>query len=105
MNHAGASGAIVRALMTSNGHDRAGENDAPVTGLVIAATGNGTIHRDLEEALLSAQASGVAVVRATRCPMGRVISTPDARFPDSKGLSPVKARIAMMLALVTGLPA
>jgi L-asparaginase len=105
MNHAGASGAIVRALMNSNSHDTAVANDAPVMGLVIAATGNGTIHHDLEEALLSAQASGVAVVRATRCPMGRVISTPDARIPDSKGLSPVKARIALMLALATGLPA
>jgi L-asparaginase len=109
MNHAGASGAIVRALLnparnpSQNGS--AAAVDAPVIGLVIAATGNGTLHHDLEEALLSAQASGVAVVRATRCLMGRVISTPDARIPDSKGLSPVKARIALMLALATGLRA
>ena len=105
MNHAGASGAMVRALMNPTCNDSAAAGDAPIKGLIIAATGNGTIHRDLEEALLSAQASGVAVVRATRCPMGRVISTPDARIPDSKGLSPVKARIALMLALATGLPA
>ena len=99
MNHAGASGAIVRALMNSNRKESAAAGDAPVRGLVIAATGNGTLHHDLEEALLAAQASGVAVVRATRCAMGRVISTPDARIPDSGGLSPVKARIALMLKL------
>ena len=107
-SHAGASGAIVRALMNPNrnpGHNDSAANDAPVMGLVIAATGNGTIHRDLEEALLAVQASGVAVMRATRCPMGRVISTPDARMADSNGLSPVKARIALMLALAAGLPA
>jgi len=109
MNHAGANGAIVRALMNPNRNPgqngSAAAGDVPVRGLVIAATGNGTLHHDLEQALLAAQASGVAVVRATRSPMGRVISTPDARFPDSNGLSPVKARIALLLALAVGMPA
>ena len=100
MNYAGASGALVTALM-AQGH---GDGQARVRGLVVAATGNGTIHEDLEVALLAAQAAGVAVVRATRCPMGRVLSTPDARLPDSEGLSAVKARIALMLKLAEQMP-
>ncbi|MEZ0308491.1 MAG: asparaginase [Ramlibacter sp.] len=89
MNHAGASGAIVDALVAQK-----------VRGLVVAGTGNGTIHRELEAALLEAQSAGVKVVRSTRCPEGRVI--PHARdvLPDSGGLSPVKARIALMLELL-----
>ncbi len=89
MNHAGAGGAIVDALRKQG-----------VQGLVVAATGNGTVHRDLEAALLAAQAAGIAVVRATRCVGGRVLPRPDDRLADSRGLSPVKARIAMMLELM-----
>ena len=99
MNYAGARGAIVKALMNQPQNSSASGDEPVLKGLVVAATGNGTVHQDLEEALLEAKHSGVAVVRATRCPMGRVISPPDARFPDSGGLSPVKARIALMLTL------
>jgi L-asparaginase len=98
MNYAGASGAIVTALM-DQGRIGAGEVP-PVLGLVVAATGNGSVHEDMEAALLGAQAQGVSVVRASRCPMGRVLSVPDAAIADSGGLSPVKARIALMLALM-----
>ena len=72
----------------------------PLRGLVVAGTGNGTIHQELEAALLRAQAQGVKVVRATRCAMGRVLPTAQSAFQDSKGLSPVKARLALMLALL-----
>ena len=89
MNYAGASGATVLAL-TAQG----------VQGLVVAATGNGTLHHALEAALLQAQEDGVKVVRATRCTNGRVLSMPDSKIPDSDGLSPVKARVAMMLELL-----
>ena len=99
MNYTGARGAIVKALMNQPQNSSASGDEPVLKGLVVAATGNGTVHQDLEEALLEAKHSGVAVVRATRCPMGRVISPPDARFPDSGGLSPVKARIALMLTL------
>jgi len=67
---------------------------------VVAATGNGTVHRDLEAALRRAQSAGVAVVLATRCASGRVLARVDAPFPDSQGLSPVKARVALMLGLM-----
>ncbi|TAM41162.1 MAG: asparaginase, partial [Burkholderiaceae bacterium] len=71
-----------------------------VQGLVVAATGNGTLHHDLEAALLVAQGAGVKVVRASRCPNGRVLGQPGDAMADSRGLSAVKARIALMLALM-----
>jgi L-asparaginase len=88
-SHAGAGGAVVKALVADG-----------VRGLVVAATGNGTLHHALETALLQAQAAGVTVVRATRCLDGRVLPKPDDAIPDSKGLSPVKARVALMLRLL-----
>ncbi|MEO6016004.1 MAG: asparaginase, partial [Polaromonas sp.] len=68
--------------------------------LVVAGTGNGTLHQALEAALLKAQAAGVSVLRATRCLNGRVLPTPSDLIPDSRGLSPVKARVALMLQLL-----
>ncbi|SFC56645.1 L-asparaginase [Polaromonas sp. OV174] len=89
MSHAGASGAVVQALVAQG-----------VQGLVVAATGNGSVHHALEAALLQAQAAGVQVVRATRCANGRVLSKPGDALADSQGLSPVKARVALMLGLL-----
>ena len=89
MNYAGAGSAVVDALCL-----------AGVQGLVVAATGNGTLHHDLEAALLKAQSQGVSVVRATRCVNGRVLPKPGEALADSQGLSPVKARVALMLRLM-----
>ncbi|WP_426146282.1 asparaginase [Polaromonas sp. DSR2-3-2] len=89
MSYAGASALMVQALV-----------DQGVRGLVVAGTGNGTIHGDLQAGLLNAQAAGVRVVRSTRCPDGRVLPLPGNTIADSQGLSPVKARIALMLDLV-----
>jgi len=75
-------------------------DEAPLRGLVVAGTGNGTIHQDLEAALRRAVQADVRVLRCTRCATGRVIPRPDAEFADAGGLSPVKARIALMLALM-----
>jgi L-asparaginase len=88
-SHAGASGAIVQALLAQG-----------VDGLVVAATGNGTVHQDLEAALLQARDRGVRVVRASRCAQGRVQGTPADALPHAGGLSPVKARIALLLELL-----
>ena len=98
MSYAGASGAIVEALLAWPGVGM--PEVAPVRGLVVAATGNGTVHGELEAALINAQERGVKVVRATRCANGRVLPTPGNVLPDSQGLSPVKARVALMLALL-----
>ena len=88
-NHAGASGRLVDALLAQG-----------VQGIVVAGTGNGTVHQALEAALLRAQAAGVVVWRSTRCALGPVTPRPDAALPDAGGLSPVKARIALVLALL-----
>lgn len=98
MNYAGASGIQVDALLSHSGAQN--PDVPPLRGLVVAATGNGTIHHDLHAALLRAQAAGVQVVLATRCASGQVLPMPGRAFPDSQGLSPVKARVAMMLALM-----
>ena len=90
VSHAGATGAVVDALVRDG-----------VQGLVVACTGNGTIHHALEAALLRAQSAGVKVVRSTRCPLGQVLPKPGDVLPDAHGLSPVKARIALMLALLS----
>ena len=90
MSYAGASATAVDALA-----------QAGIQGLVVAATGNGTLHVDLQAALLRAQARGVAVRRSTRCMLGRIIATPGQVLPDAPaGLSPVKARVALWLELL-----
>ena len=89
MSYAGAGGAVVEALCMAGVH-----------GLVVAATGNGTLHHDLETALLQAQSQGVKVIRATRCVNGRVLPKPGDALADSNGLSPVKARVELMLRLM-----
>ena len=89
ISHAGASGTMVDALVRDG-----------VQGLVVACTGNGTIHHALEAALLRAQEAGVRVVRSTRCSEGQVLPKPGDALPDSKGLSPLKARISLMLELL-----
>jgi len=89
MNHAGADGAIVRALQAQG-----------VDGIVVAGTGNGSLGVALQEALLRAVRDGVRVVRATRCAGGRVLPHGGDVLPDSNGLSPVKARIALQLELL-----
>lgn len=89
MNYPGAGGAIVDSLVRDG-----------VAGIVAAGTGNGTLHHALEAALVRAQASGVRVARASRCATGRVLPKSDDKLPDSAGLSPVKARIRMVLELL-----
>jgi L-asparaginase len=69
-----------------------------VQGIVAAGTGNGTLHRDLEAALLRAQSQGVHVLRATRCAAGPVIG--DAGLPSAGALSAVQARVELLLQLL-----
>lgn len=94
-SHADSDGSLVRALLL------AGEADSSLMprGIVVAATGNGTLHRALETALGEAMARGVRIVRATRCARGRVIPDGSNPIPDSAGLSPVKARLTLALTL------
>jgi len=88
-SHAGATGALVRALCA-----------AGVRGVVVSATGNGTVHEELEAALLEAQAQGVKVLRSTRCGSGRVMAKPADVLPSAEELTPPKARVELMLQLL-----
>lgn len=89
LSYAGARAAQVDVLV-----------QAGVRGIVVAGTGNGTLHEDLLAALHRAQHAGVAVRVGTRCVYGEVVGTPSHGLPLTGGLSPVKARIALMLALM-----
>jgi L-asparaginase len=89
-SHSGAGGALVRAAC-----------EIGVQGLVVAATGNGTVHQALEEALLAAQDQGVTVWRSSRCGNGRVIARADDVLPSAGDLAPAKARVELILQLLT----
>lgn len=89
-SHAGASGALVRAAC-----------EIGVQGLVVAATGNGTVHAALEAALLEAQDQGLTVWRSSRCGNGRVIERADDVLPSAGELTPAKARVELILQLLS----
>jgi L-asparaginase len=96
LNHSGATGDMVLDLLAQ----RSVASVNKLTGIVVAATGNGTISQALERALQSAEAAGVVVWRSSRCAFGSLVAKADAQFGDSGGLTPVKARIALMLSLI-----
>ena len=100
MNYAGASGQPVLSML----RDRTAMPE--LRGLVVAGTGNGTVHLDLTQALEKAQATGIRVVRTSRCANGRVLSSGRNDFSVATGLTAPKARIELMLELMpTAAPA
>jgi len=88
-SHAGADGAMVDALVSDG-----------VAGIVVAGTGNGTVHRRLEAALLRAQSAGVAVLRSTRVAVGGVVDVTGSLLPASDAATAAQARIELMLELM-----
>ena len=88
-SHAGATGALVRALCADG-----------VDGIVVAATGNGSVHRELQQALVAAQATGLAVLCSPRSGPGRAHPSAIDRLPMVDGLTPAKARVELMLRLM-----
>ena len=91
LNHAGAQGENVRDMMQSS---------RPPQGLVVAGTGNGTVHQGLEKALKEAQAQGARVVRTSRCALGQVMALPDDALASVSDMTPVQARVGLQLALL-----
>ena len=95
-SHAGAGGRMVDAICQVQ------DVAMPLRGIVVAGTGNGTIHKDLEAALQRARAQGIAVVRSTRCAYGAVVQShmvgSDAIA--ATDLSPAKARVQLVLDLM-----
>jgi L-asparaginase len=88
-SHAGASPRAVQALLS-----------AGVQGLVVACTGNGSVHRDLEAALLQAVSEGVPVLRATRCMAGGIVPGGHGALPSAGQLTPAQARVELTLRLL-----
>ncbi|WP_245213438.1 asparaginase [Rhizobacter sp. AJA081-3] len=88
-SHAAARGEVVRAMVA-----------AGVKGIVLAGTGNGSVHHALEAALIEAQHAGVAVLRSTRCLDGPVQMKRGDELPSAGTLTPVQARIELMLQLM-----
>jgi L-asparaginase len=88
-SHAGADGMEVQALVA-----------AGVRGIVVAGTGNGTVHTLLEAALLRAAAAGVAVSRVSRCAFGGVVGSNTSRLNALPTLAAPQARIELMLQLM-----
>ena len=97
LSHAAASGSIVDALVDPVAAARHGA--PPLRGLVLAGTGGGTVHRELEAALRRAHAAGVRVLRSTRCADGLLQPRAGDEFA-ALPLTPVKARLALMLDLL-----
>lgn len=89
LSHALADGRVVDALVQSG-----------VQALVVAGTGNGTLHQALEAALQRAVAQGVRVCLTSRCPLGVIQPAAPPRWLQVLDVSPVKARISLMLDLL-----
>jgi L-asparaginase len=91
-SHAGATATLIDALA------RAGTK-----GIVIAATGNGTVHEAIEQGVQRTAWSGMVVLRATRCGDGAILDAPEngkGVWPSAGALTPAKARVELMLKLM-----
>ena len=92
LNHAGADGRVVDALLAQG-----------LDGLVIAGTGNGSLGEALRHAVLRAQATGVRVLRASRCSIGPVVAAnAEDALPPSGDLGAAQARVELLLQLLEG---
>ena len=90
-SHAGARARTLDALVAAGAH-----------GIVVAGTGNGSVHRELTAAARRAMAAGVLVRRASRCLQGGVVGAPPDALPSAGVLTPAQARIELMLDLMAG---
>jgi L-asparaginase len=89
VSHAEARGAVIDALCA-----------AGVQGIVIAGTGNGSVHEALLQAARRAIDAGVPVVRATRCLLSGVFGQPQDALRSYGVLTPWQARIELTLDLL-----
>jgi L-asparaginase len=87
-SHAGADARQVSALIA-----------AGVKGLVVAGTGNGTVHHEFLTALGQAQTQGVALRLVSRCAERQIVGQ-TALQPSPLGLNAFKARVSLMLDLL-----
>jgi len=102
-HYAGADGRLVRALLNDDG-------PPPLAGLVIAATGLGHVSASMHDAIQEARDRDVPVVISSRVYTGRLMPLYAGKGKGvdlrelgcvlSDNLSPQKARILLMLALI-----
>ncbi len=88
-SHVGARGETIDSLLA-----------AGVQGIVIAGTGNGSVHQALQLSAQRAIRAGVPVVRASRCLLGGVFGAPADALPSYGSLTPWQARVELMLDLL-----
>jgi L-asparaginase len=88
-SHAGARGATLDAVVAAG---------AP--GVVLAGTGNGSVHVQLLAAARRAQQQGVVVKRASRCLLGGVVGSSADKLPSAQDATPAQARVLLMLELI-----
>ena len=69
-------------------------------GVVLEGKGNGRLHHELEAEELRAKDEGMDVLHTTRCGDEHILPKACDALRDAGGLSPVKARISLMLELL-----
>jgi len=92
---------IILNCVQSNGRQIKSLVDAGLKGLVVAGTGNGSISQAMKEELLLAQSRGVEIRLASRCNQGPVVKTENHAFSTSEALNPAKARVALILEMLS----
>jgi len=90
-SHAGCGGGMLEAAVALGAR-----------GIVIAGTGNGSVHKELLAAARRAAERGVVVWRASRCLLGGVVGGAADALPSVGPLTPMQARVALMLKLAVG---
>ena len=92
-SHAGSSARLLSAML-----------DQGVQGIVISASGNGSVHEVWLQAIAAAFDAGRLqrrqVLVATRCALGGVVGEPPHGLPTAGLLTPAQARVSLMLDLM-----
>lgn len=98
-SHADADGWLVDAALA---HAQA--SGTRLDGLVVACTGHGTLHEQLEAALRRAQNAGVTVWRSSRVARGGVHPREGDAWPAAGNGTPAQARVRLLLELLSARP-
>lgn len=96
-SHADADGWLVDALLA---HSQVAAPAERLRGLVVAATGHGTVHQGLEAALRRAEQAGVVVWRSSRTAQGGVLAREGDHWPAAGTVTAAQARVALVLSLL-----
>jgi L-asparaginase len=102
-SHADADGWMLDAALRQSAEDAASSDPSrraqALRGLVLAATGHGTVHAGLDAALQRAASVGVRIWRSSRVARGGVTPRDGDAWPAAGTLTPAQARVALQLTL------